>query len=41
MFSSYEKNDDPRKAITFGDGNQGLGKIAIESRLDGGVNRQI
>jgi hypothetical protein len=33
MFSSYEKNDDPRRAITFGDGNQGLvkglGKIAI------------
>jgi hypothetical protein len=33
MFSSYEKNDDPQKAITFGDGNQGmvkgLGKIAI------------
>ena len=33
MFSSYEKNEDPQKAITFGDGNQGLvkglGKIAI------------
>jgi hypothetical protein len=33
MFSSYEKNSDPQKAITFGDGNQGLvkglGKIAI------------
>jgi transposase InsO family protein len=33
MFSSYEKNDDPQKAITFGHGNQGLvkglGKIAI------------
>jgi hypothetical protein len=29
MFSSYEKNDDPRRAITFVDGNQGLGKIAI------------
>jgi hypothetical protein len=33
MFSSYEKNDDPQKAITFEDGNQGLlrglGKIAI------------
>jgi hypothetical protein len=32
MFS-YEKNDDPQRAITFGDGNQGLvkglGKIAI------------
>jgi hypothetical protein len=37
MFSSYEKNDDPQRAIAFGDGNQGLvkglvkglGKIAI------------
>jgi hypothetical protein len=33
MFSFYEKNQDPQKAITFGDGNQGLvkglGKIAI------------
>jgi hypothetical protein len=33
MFSSYEKNEDPHRAITFGDGNQGLvkglGKIAI------------
>jgi hypothetical protein len=33
MFSSYEKNDDPQWAITFGDGNQGLvkglGKITI------------
>jgi hypothetical protein len=33
IFSSYEKNDDPQRAITFGDGNQGLvkglGKIAI------------
>jgi hypothetical protein len=33
MFSSNEKNDDPQRAITFGDGNQGLvkglGKIAI------------
>jgi hypothetical protein len=33
MFSSYEKNNDPKRAITFGDGNQGLvkrlGKIAI------------
>jgi hypothetical protein len=32
MFS-YKKNDDPQRAITFGDGNQGLvkelGKIAI------------
>jgi hypothetical protein len=33
LFSSYEKNDDPQRAITYGDGNQclvkGLGKIAI------------
>jgi hypothetical protein len=33
MYSSYEKNHDPQRAITFGDGNQGLvkglGKIAI------------
>jgi hypothetical protein len=33
MFSSYEKNQDPQRAITLGDGNQGLvkglGKIAI------------
>jgi hypothetical protein len=33
MFSSYEKKDDPQRAITFGDENQGLvkglGKIAI------------
>jgi hypothetical protein len=33
MFSSYEKNNDPQRAITFEDGNQGLvkglGKIAI------------
>jgi hypothetical protein len=33
MFSSYEKNEDPQRIITFGDGNQGLvkglGKIAI------------
>jgi hypothetical protein len=33
MFSSYEKNKDPQRAITFGDGNQGLvkglGKIAL------------
>jgi transposase InsO family protein len=33
MFSSYEKNDDPQRAITLGDGNQGLvkglGKIVI------------
>jgi hypothetical protein len=33
LFSSYEKNDGPQRAITFGDGNQGLvkglGKIVI------------
>jgi hypothetical protein len=29
MFSSYEKNEDPQRAITFEDGNQGLGKIAV------------
>jgi hypothetical protein len=33
MFSSYEKNEDPQRAITFRDGNQGLvkglSKIAI------------
>jgi hypothetical protein len=33
MFSSYEKNEDPQRTITFGDGNQGLvkglAKIAI------------
>jgi hypothetical protein len=33
MFSSYEKNEDPQRAFTFGDGNQGfvkgLDKIAI------------
>ena len=33
MFSSYGKNEDPQRVITFGDGNQGLvkglGKIAI------------
>jgi hypothetical protein len=27
MFSSYEKNRDPQRAITFGDGNQGLVKV--------------
>jgi hypothetical protein len=26
MFSSYEKNEDPQRTITFGDGNQGLVK---------------
>jgi hypothetical protein len=35
MFSSYEKNDDPQRAIISGDGNQGLvkglGKIVISS----------
>ena len=31
MFSSYEKNEDPQRATTFGDENQGLGKIAISS----------
>jgi hypothetical protein len=35
MFPSYEKNEDPQRAITFGDGNQGLvkglGKIAQEN----------
>jgi hypothetical protein len=35
MFSSYKKNEDPQRAITFEDGNQGLvkglGKIAISS----------
>jgi hypothetical protein len=35
MFFSYEKNDDPQRAITFGDGNhdliKGLGNIAISS----------
>jgi hypothetical protein len=33
MFSSYEKNNDPQRAITFRDGNQGLvkclGKISL------------
>jgi hypothetical protein len=33
MFSSYEKNEDPQRAIIFWDGNQGLvkgfGKIVI------------
>jgi hypothetical protein len=32
MFSSYEKNEDLQRAITFRDGNQGLGKIAISER---------
>jgi hypothetical protein len=30
MFSSYEKNDDPQRAITFGDGNQGLIKGLVQ-----------
>jgi hypothetical protein len=38
MFSSYEKNEDPQRAITFGDENQGLakglGKIVIITRLN-------
>jgi hypothetical protein len=33
MFSTYEKNEDPQRTITIGDGTQGLvkglGKIAI------------
>jgi hypothetical protein len=29
MFS-YEKNDDPQRAITFGDGNQGLFKGLVK-----------
>jgi hypothetical protein len=29
MFSSYEKNNNLQRVITFEDGNQGLGKIAI------------
>jgi hypothetical protein len=37
MFSSYQKNEDPQRAITFRDGNQGsvkgLGKIAISPDL--------
>jgi hypothetical protein len=37
MFSSYEKNHDPQRAITFGDRNQGLvkglGKIAISPAI--------
>jgi hypothetical protein len=30
MFSSYEKNDDPQRAITFGDGNHGLVKGLVK-----------
>jgi hypothetical protein len=37
MFSSYEKNQDPQRAITFGDENQGLvkelGKISISPTI--------
>jgi hypothetical protein len=37
MFSSFEKNKDPQRAITSGDGNQGLvkglGKIAISPAI--------
>jgi hypothetical protein len=42
LFSSYEKNQDPQRAITFGDGNQGLvkglGKIAISQLCKMGYN---
>jgi hypothetical protein len=41
MFSSYEKNDDPQRTITFEDGNQGLvkglSKIAIS--LDHSISK--
>jgi hypothetical protein len=30
MFSSYEKNEDPQRAITFGDENQGLVKGLVK-----------
>jgi hypothetical protein len=30
MFSSYEKNDDPQKAITFRDGNQNMAKGLVK-----------
>jgi hypothetical protein len=37
MMFSYEKNEDPQRAITFGDGNEclvkGLGKIAIPQTI--------
>jgi hypothetical protein len=37
MFSSYDRKDDSRDTITFGDGNQGLvkglGKIAISPTI--------
>jgi transposase InsO family protein len=36
MFSSYEKNKDPQRAITFGDGNQGLG-VSIFRRSDNSI----
>jgi hypothetical protein len=39
MFSSYEKNEDPQRAITFGNENQGLvkglGKIVSAFRPRG------
>jgi hypothetical protein len=30
MFSSYEKNEGPQRAITFGDENQGLVKVWVK-----------
>jgi hypothetical protein len=30
MFSSYEKNEDPQRDITFGDGNQGWSKVWVK-----------
>ncbi|KAL5648114.1 hypothetical protein ACJX0J_042469, partial [Zea mays] len=33
MFSSYEKNQDPQRAITFGDGNQDVG-VTVFRRSD-------
>jgi hypothetical protein len=33
MFSSYEKNNDPQRAITFGDGNQGVGGLRLPKVL--------
>jgi hypothetical protein len=40
MFSSYEKNEDPQRAITFGDGNQGLvkGLVKIAISLDHSIS---
>jgi hypothetical protein len=40
MFSSYEKNQDPQRAITFGDGNQGLVKglgVTVFRRSDDSI----